>query len=435
MCICCVCTILEQADLAGAVPPTSTWEIARTPVSSKPATDGRDIESKPPQQSSSQANISLAQHNKSTPEGNNDSQTKVKDKSSTSTSQSTEVKKPQSKKRGLIASKRELFMPSGVGGCAEDVPPPAKVEIPGTPLASQDQVPSNQGDHKSTQTQAASHTEVPVTAPDACQAVPPTSHWEIPRTPPTQLSVRSTSGFYPTATAVMTEDDRSNQAATTGSSTTVTSSLSSDHTPSLKRTPSFELAANIVKSIASKSPTVINNSSMKEIREALVSQSNVTSQGHPASSSNVGEAALAMGLTPPPKSQWEIPRTPVEVVSYENVQLSPSKHGFSRTPSRTKVPAHPLSVITSSTPNVNISPLDASKSTTSDAHEGQQPANTLLLKEGTCGSSGEFVCFCRVVFCFCFLFFFKIFFYVQYIPYAFINICRAIGTSRLAVYK
>ena len=378
--------MLLQGDLAVAVPPSSEWEIARTPVSQSkggpfPATAAYD---QPPS--------SLAKQSKNQQDNSLAAPLPPKAKATTQTSSSHRNKNRSvsvTKKNNSASTRRTRSSRSGDG--IDDIPPTAKWEIPRTPptgrrkisSVAQEALPKPSLSLESNATVTAqnkqdevekspplSRCKAPRTSParqkeasaepGVCRALskscssmegttvyevavdgnqeeagraPPVSHGEISRTPPLTAGAVHGASSYTT--------DQQHQSPSAPQPALAMSSHSSpqpeQQLPIPKCSPPFELAENIVEAMTARiSPPLIGS-----LRESLHCD-----PGRGSFTDQAAGIAVVGGMAPPPPTCKEIPRTSVEMVHYEKVQLSPSK-GPSRTPSRMKVPAHPLSVTNS----------------------------------------------------------------------------------------
>ena len=193
-------------------------------------------------------------------------------------------------------------------------------------------------EHISSQSPAA--TDLPAALEDEANAVPPSSCWEIPRTPVQATTPFSTASNGEFASAKTNSRPQTATLQLSASPSTSSRDISvtppgPHHIPTPRRTPSFEIASNIIESMADKSP-------------------------------------------------------PMEPVHFENVQLSPSK-GLARTPTRTKVPAHPLSVTNLSKlgPCPSGSKISPSKVNRNDDIKIQQEASVISGPPGTNSLSGK----------------------------------------------
>ena len=187
--------------------------------------------------------------------------------------------------------------------------------------------------------------------------IPTSSHWEILRTPPpAHRSTAPPASVIPDTGATSTVEDMSRLTGVQEPASSPptfyrnlnrATSPETEGKPSPKFTSSFEIAENIMKSMGVKSPAMAAaNISREKIRSAL--DGDLTSSHELLQTkSGAGAAPSVRDLTPPPASHRELSRTPAEAVHYESVQPE-SQPGRSRTPSRTKVPVHPLSFTNSS---------------------------------------------------------------------------------------
>lgn len=194
----------------------------------------------------------------------------------------------------------------------------------------------------------AMHTEavnIAVPAQHSNDSAPPTSHWaEICRTPPSHMVKASL------ANNILTEKASANLERTVTCATLPNVSRTSPAQP-FKSVTAISTTRADVSSTSDREEHVVSAEAVNEDLKALSTShweiprtppGNVAPPPHKEVTSRV----LTTAVPPSMSSHWELPRTLVETPHFESVQLSPKK-GPSCTPTRTRVPLHPLSFSTS----------------------------------------------------------------------------------------
>jgi len=385
--------VFLQEDLADTGTSSTNWEIAQTPVSRAAA----------PLPTTCTTDKSLSFSKKSKKQQENSTAaalpSKAKITARASASHSSRSRKVSAKKKKSVVSPKRTRSSRSSNGI-DDIPPTTKWEIPRTPPTGRRKSSSIRGGCDEQSNPSPSHNvvaardqqdesgknppccEVPKTSParrailskhdvshnlpkhehvnvlaaegnqEKVIEIPATSHWEIPRTPIQTIATAVHSGAYEPCSYGSTNQQHQPPSAAEPSLATSPSNPQLQHVPFSKRSPPFELAENIVEAMTAK----ISSPLIGLLRESLQSdldRSYFNDPGLPPHSLAARDVSVISSNTLPPFTCKEIPRTSAEMVHYEKVQLSPSK-GPSRTPSRLKVPAHPLSVINSTKLKLNV---------------------------------------------------------------------------------